>query len=370
MVHEVTEGRRMKAKDMCEECLVILSNLAAASEDLSSSTYDKVPVIGQTETCACGDVHIVCEAGEVFHIISISPIRPRKLRKMVMTCSHGVSFAHPCLQCEGPREALTDRVFDKIRVHHSKAPIAPPIIRGPDAKLSKRRSLKKIAAPQPVVEQEKFQSSLSVTRGSKHEAVGTLINEGLVRVWRNGYADGSGHWEFSNPSVDELRGMFKGPGFEGTRIHQDFNGIRVHQGNLKDHEHDPRNNADDAFKSFMSMSDAAWSDLLVSLAVGGVLQVEEQKGFEQARISRALRDINAGLRDVVAFVHEAVKEKGEDQRCKEHNLFNCWECFDFKVAEGEERWRTLAREMTSDWDFVDRNKEWVEKWKELLEQGV
>lgn len=45
---------------------------------------------------------------------------------------------------------------------------------------------------------------------------------------------------------------------------------------------DPRNNADDAYESFMSMGQDEWQGLLRSLAGGGTLQVEENKGFERA----------------------------------------------------------------------------------------
>lgn len=45
---------------------------------------------------------------------------------------------------------------------------------------------------------------------------------------------------------------------------------------------DPRNNADDAFKEFMAMSLAQWSDLNGSLLNDGVLQPEEMKGYRRA----------------------------------------------------------------------------------------
>ena len=48
----------------------------------------------------------------------------------------------------------------------------------------------------------------------------------------------------------------------------------------------PRNNADDAYAAFMSMPQSEWLGLLMSLARGGVLQPEEQKGFERAEKDR------------------------------------------------------------------------------------
>jgi len=55
---------------------------------------------------------------------------------------------------------------------------------------------------------------------------------------------------------------------------------------------DPRNNADDAYAAFMSMGDDEWRGLLASLARGGMLQPEEDKGFQ-----RALRERGGRLRD-------------------------------------------------------------------------
>lgn len=52
---------------------------------------------------------------------------------------------------------------------------------------------------------------------------------------------------------------------------------------------DPRNNADDAYASFMSMGDSEWNGLLKSLAGGGILQPEEHKGFLRARDERRRR---------------------------------------------------------------------------------
>lgn len=44
----------------------------------------------------------------------------------------------------------------------------------------------------------------------------------------------------------------------------------------------PRKNADDAYAAFMSMPQSEWMGLLCSLAGGGCLEIEEQKGFERA----------------------------------------------------------------------------------------
>jgi hypothetical protein len=52
---------------------------------------------------------------------------------------------------------------------------------------------------------------------------------------------------------------------------------------------DPRNNADDAFAAFMSMGDSEWQGLLNSLASGGILQPEEDKGFKRALTERGGR---------------------------------------------------------------------------------
>lgn len=49
---------------------------------------------------------------------------------------------------------------------------------------------------------------------------------------------------------------------------------------------DPRNNADDAFTVFMAMGDSEWSGLIGSLLRGGVLQPQEQVGFERAIAAR------------------------------------------------------------------------------------
>lgn len=58
---------------------------------------------------------------------------------------------------------------------------------------------------------------------------------------------------------------------------------------------DPRNNADDAYAAFKSMGEDEWQGLLRSLAGGGMLQPEEQKGFE-----RALKERNGLARLVPA----------------------------------------------------------------------
>jgi hypothetical protein len=45
---------------------------------------------------------------------------------------------------------------------------------------------------------------------------------------------------------------------------------------------DPRHNADDAYATFMEMSDAEWAGLIGDLLHGGVLESAEQEGFERA----------------------------------------------------------------------------------------
>lgn len=52
---------------------------------------------------------------------------------------------------------------------------------------------------------------------------------------------------------------------------------------------DPRNNADDAYAAFMSMSDSEWLGLIGSLLRGGVLQPAENEGFMRASATRATR---------------------------------------------------------------------------------
>ncbi len=52
---------------------------------------------------------------------------------------------------------------------------------------------------------------------------------------------------------------------------------------------DPRNNADDAFQAFMSMEESEWNALLVSISQGGVLQPEEQKGFDRACLQKDVK---------------------------------------------------------------------------------
>ncbi|NCX56186.1 MAG: hypothetical protein EBW87_03195 [Burkholderiaceae bacterium] len=47
-------------------------------------------------------------------------------------------------------------------------------------------------------------------------------------------------------------------------------------------EIDTRGNSDDAYEAFMSMPQQEWLGLLVSLASGGCLEFEENKGFERA----------------------------------------------------------------------------------------
>lgn len=49
---------------------------------------------------------------------------------------------------------------------------------------------------------------------------------------------------------------------------------------------DTRGNADDAYEAFMSMPQHEWLGLMVSLASGGCLEFEENKGFERAMKDR------------------------------------------------------------------------------------
>lgn len=49
---------------------------------------------------------------------------------------------------------------------------------------------------------------------------------------------------------------------------------------------DPRNNADDAYAAFMSMSESEWLGLCGSILQGGVLQPAENEGFSRAVIER------------------------------------------------------------------------------------
>lgn len=52
---------------------------------------------------------------------------------------------------------------------------------------------------------------------------------------------------------------------------------------------DPRNNPEDAYQAFKSMSVSEWHGLLQSLFGGGVLTPAEQEGFERAFEERGLR---------------------------------------------------------------------------------
>lgn len=45
---------------------------------------------------------------------------------------------------------------------------------------------------------------------------------------------------------------------------------------------DPRNNAEDAYLTFMEMSQEEWQGLCLSLLRGGMLQPEEHRGFVRA----------------------------------------------------------------------------------------
>ena len=49
---------------------------------------------------------------------------------------------------------------------------------------------------------------------------------------------------------------------------------------------DPRNNAGDAYRAFMSMPNSEWPDMIKSLMRGGCLTVMEQQGFERAIADR------------------------------------------------------------------------------------
>lgn len=49
---------------------------------------------------------------------------------------------------------------------------------------------------------------------------------------------------------------------------------------------DPRNNAEDAYLTFMEMDASEWRGLCNSLLRGGVLQPEERKGFMRALEAR------------------------------------------------------------------------------------
>ena len=50
---------------------------------------------------------------------------------------------------------------------------------------------------------------------------------------------------------------------------------------------DPRNNAGDAYRAFMSMPNSEWPDMIKSLMRGGCLTVMEQQGFERAIADRS-----------------------------------------------------------------------------------
>lgn len=50
----------------------------------------------------------------------------------------------------------------------------------------------------------------------------------------------------------------------------------------------PRKNADDAYEAFMAMPRSEWVGLIGSLIHGGVLEPEEQKGFDRALKERVL----------------------------------------------------------------------------------
>lgn len=57
-------------------------------------------------------------------------------------------------------------------------------------------------------------------------------------------------------------------------------------------EGNPRKNADAAFEAFMSMPDDEWRGVVMSLVNGGVLEVEESKGFERAMKARSTANEN------------------------------------------------------------------------------
>ena len=56
----------------------------------------------------------------------------------------------------------------------------------------------------------------------------------------------------------------------------------------KSRKPNPRKNADDAYEAFMSMPDSEWHGLIMSVSSGGVLEVEENKGFERAMKARSI----------------------------------------------------------------------------------
>lgn len=57
---------------------------------------------------------------------------------------------------------------------------------------------------------------------------------------------------------------------------------------------DPRNNAEDAYLTFVEMDKEEWRDVCFSLLRGGVLTPAEQEGFERATLERARRMADMG----------------------------------------------------------------------------
>ena len=57
----------------------------------------------------------------------------------------------------------------------------------------------------------------------------------------------------------------------------------------------PRKDADAAYAAFMGMEESEWQGLLRSLVGGGVLEIEEQKGFDRALLDRAIEARRPGI---------------------------------------------------------------------------
>lgn len=102
---------------------------------------------------------------------------------------------------------------------------------------------------------------------------------------------------------------------------------------MSDSKRDPRNNADDAYESFMSMGPDEWQGLLRSLADGGILQPEEDKGFRRALEARKTFDamadrgmkidkekLNAIERQLIPTVTNVPDYSGEEQTASEDSM--------------------------------------------------
>lgn len=76
---------------------------------------------------------------------------------------------------------------------------------------------------------------------------------------------------------------------------------------------DPRNNADDAYEVFMSMPESEWQGLLRSLLKGGVLQVEEDKGFKRALAERKIKPIEEEAPQIPDYSGEEAPVRRMDQ---------------------------------------------------------